>query len=486
MRIASFCLVLALAGGCSSGSFEVAPTAGDASVDSNAPPDDGATPDTTTGDGGDETPPPACDPAAVPDDAMGVFASPVGSDASGDGTRLKPYKSIAVAMKAARGIGRSRVFLDVGTYAEAVTFADATPGIFVEGGWKATGASWTRNCAAGARAQTVIAAPTAVAIFADAVTHRSGVRSLTIATKSKGATVPDASGESVIGVFVRGDGSQFALDDVEVVAGSAGDGGAASGGAAGAPIACTGYVCSAIAVGTHGAHGTAGPNGGAAKIPGSFGFSGFVPADGAAGTKGGNGAPGGPGGAGATRSCVGSCTGEGGVCGGFCGVIWTNRTGDTGKCGCPGGGGGFGKPGRGGGASVALLVVGDAQVDVTRSRLVAGNGGNGSPGGAGAEGATGAVGSGGASVACDTNCGRSPSCACVGVDQVTLAGGAPGGTGGTGGRGGNGGGGAGGPSYTIVAVSAAKVVVSDTALSYGNGGTAPDGAVIGTSGERFP
>ncbi|MBI2389782.1 MAG: hypothetical protein HYV09_09340, partial [Deltaproteobacteria bacterium] len=344
MRLASFCLMLVVAAGCSSGSFEVAPTTDDASAETA--PVDGATadaaPDATTGDGADANAP-ACDPAAVPDDAMGIFASPVGSDASGDGTRLKPYKSITVAMKAARGLGRSRVFLDVGTYAEAVTFADSTPGIFVEGGWKATGASWTRNCAAGARAQTVIAAPTGVAVLADLVTHRSGLRGVTIATKSKGATVPDTSGESIIGVFVRGDGSQFALDDVEIVAGSAGNGGAASGGAPGVPIACTGYACSPIATGTHGAHGSPGPNGAPAKIPGSFGFSGFVPADGAAGIKGSNGAPGGPGGAGATRSCVGSCTGEGGVCGGFCGVISTSRSGETGKCGCPGGGGGLGK-----------------------------------------------------------------------------------------------------------------------------------------------
>ncbi|MBI2389781.1 MAG: hypothetical protein HYV09_09335, partial [Deltaproteobacteria bacterium] len=62
--------------------------------------------------------------------------------------------------------------------------------------------------------------------------------------------------------------------------------------------------------------------------------------------------------------------------------------------------------------------------------------------------------------------------------------GCPGGGGGFGkpGRGG----GAGGPSYAIVAISKANVVVSDTALSHGTGGTAPDGAVIGTSGDRFP
>ncbi len=90
--------------------------------------------DASTSDANVDTSPPCDltgDPASAPcsvSDANGVFVSPSGSDASGDGRQAHPYASIGVAVTKAKAAAMVRVFVCAGTYADALSLGASASG----------------------------------------------------------------------------------------------------------------------------------------------------------------------------------------------------------------------------------------------------------------------------------------------------------------------------------------------------------------------
>ncbi len=473
------------------GVLALAVIAGCGSVDDRARGDGGAGADAGRTDGGDGDggpPPPPCDPDERPDESDGVFVSPTGAPTN-DGSAATPVDSIEAAIVIARTVGRTRVYLDAGTYAESVQIEDSPEGVFVEGGWRSEGISWSRNCDPDAALQTVIRSPDPVAVTFQDVTHPSGLSLLTVQTAPR-ALKPgaDTAGGSRIAVLVRGEGSSVRLLGVQLLPAAGDHGGPATAGTAGAAPACGGRVdCSNGAAGTPGAAGADAPG------TGTFDARGYGPVDGEAGVGAGTDGANGTGGDAANQSrsdCNTGCS-----CG-TCTTSWSGsdyngtETSTGGSCGCGGKAGGPGAAGRGGGASVALLVVGkNATVDVQNSLLRSGDGGDGSPGGVGGTGSEGTAGGASTDVRCHRmdcigGCGGGD-CSYNPVDPAPLIDAANGGSGGRGGDGGAGGGGAGGPSYSVVTVGGARIVRSESVLAHGDGGAGGNGAPGGASGETL-
>ncbi len=318
------------------------------SLDSgNLPPEGGANADAST----DADAAPTCVPR--PPSAAGIYVDGVnGSDATGDGTAGNPYQTIAAAIPVAEGAATQNVYLAPGTYAESVAFGDSLAGTTLIGGWTRNGASWASDCADGARTRTVIQGGT-IAVHVVSVIHPSGFAHLTIQTVASATAVADTPGVSLIGLLVEGAGSAITLDDVAVVSGAAAAGGSASAGTASTGvISCTGTGdCS------DGGAGIAPPAGTPAASAGSFSRTGFAPSDGQRGAAGFNGSNGTAGGGASSATNITGCnTG----CGTDCSVTsMTTLTSQQGFCGCGGVAGAPGLQGRGGGASVALLLAGD-------------------------------------------------------------------------------------------------------------------------------
>jgi hypothetical protein len=438
------------------------------------------------GDGDGEA---ECDPDAAPGD--GIFVSALtGDDDAGQGTALLPFASIGVGIQAALASQAHVIYLAQGTYAEAVVVPDHAGGLFIEGGWVVTGSTWTLDCSAGVVGKTVIAAPAdaSVAVTAQDVVHASGLRRLTVATAGAGASEPDQSGQSLTGVLVSGVGSVFSLADVDVIAGDGGAGGPASAGEPGADGPSPGAEESCTGTGdcSDGTDGGQAPAPGLpADAPGEFDEEGYHPSDGGPGTDGaagqhGTGSPQGP-------QVNGNCASQCACNNNSCGSPPTMESGQPGRCGCAGEGGRGGARGRGGGASVAVMIVGDgATLSVVASLLHAGKGGDGSEGGLGGAGGEGSPGVAGAPGVCHGGCatGGGPCENCYSAYPSELAGGAAGGTGGDGATGGRGGAGAGGHAYAVVRIAGGKLLLDEaTTLEVGAAGVgagtgdgkAPDG-----------
>jgi hypothetical protein len=148
--------------------------------------------------------------------------------------------------------------------------------------------------------------------------------------------------------------------------------------------------------------------------------------------------------------------------------------------------------GRGGGASVALLIAGmGATVSVEHTALHAGSGGDGSAGGAGGDPGPGAEGAPGSTTACDSKCvsvGDLIACQCQTSSSKMLSGGAAGQPGGDGGAGAHGGGGSGGPSYGVVLALGGKVQLDDASkamLVFATGGKGAGMAPSGGAATTF-
>jgi hypothetical protein len=441
----------------------------------------------TGGAGTADAGPPACDPKELPGD--GIFVSATnGDDTAGSGTPDLPLRTIQKGLAAAAASAKSTLYLDEGTYKEPVSIGAANTGVTLRGGFVQKGTVWQRDCSGIARGATVIASPTAVGVRITDVTTRVTLRTLTVLTRSIGATAAGAPGESCYGVFVSGDASTLELTDVTVTAGAGGDGGAVSAVINPPPATCDGFNdCST------GKDGSGGGDGPAAQA-GTFSSSGYAPGNGSVGTVGNPGANGTKGGDGAGATChLGSgCSGGAGPCSGhFCGDLTGTGTVQSGpgKCGCGGPGGAAGLGGEGGGASIALFVAGtNAAVSVTGSTLTAKAGGHGSSGAAGSNGGAGAAGSVGTAATCWGACQSvgSGTCNCEQPATYTITGGTAGGSGGTGGPGGKGGGGAGGASVAIVRIGGALVSVDATStVTFGPAGTGANGAAIGVAQREF-
>jgi hypothetical protein len=430
-----------------------------------------------------------CNPEYRTDANDGVFVvAQGGDDVNGLGTAASPFASITKGIAVANGSMLGRVYVGPGTYSETLNITDSPLGVSIEGGWQVSGEIWKQNCEPTVASLTTLLGGT-VAVQVMNVTHASQIANMTIKTAPVPPANTDADGESAIGVLVSGDGSSFSLLGVTVAAADAADAGTAGTRPQGSGVFGGGMNCG------DGAKGVTTPGGASASTPGIFAASGFIPS---AGMPGGSGTPGAPGIQGGPGSCANLFS-----CAIGCGMCYPAQTGQicgsSGVCGGGGGPGASGAPGRGGGASVALLAVGNATVvRVGRSSLTSGRGGAGSPGGAGGVGGPPSPGYPGTSQCRSTafQCSPAGTCSCGlfctdtawACDYQMTCGvaGSAGGGGGPGGDGGVGGAGAGGPSYTVVTVASATVVVdAASTLMFGSGGLSTGNAVSGGAAPTF-
>jgi hypothetical protein len=409
----------------------------------------------------------ACDPAAVPDPASGIFVDPAsGDDTAGTGDPGSPVKTIPVAVALAQSRIRANIYLAEGTYPSTLQLPAGTT-LYAEGGWLDAGGAWHRDCSGNARALTII---TGGVVAGGAF---GGLRSLSVLTAA-----------NLSNIAVRVTSGTMTIRDCVLQASAGSSGVAGSAGAAGANGSGNASTCGS---GANGAAGTEGSVG----VGGTFASDGtYVPGAAGAGTAGGGGAPGVVGASGSCQSCstelrnfcpIG-CKPELGCCDFVVVGCFTSAT--TG-CGVGGPGGQPGSAGTGGGASVALSVGVGASVKVFGSALIAENGGSGAAGGAGGAGGAGSAGAA-FTASCASSCAfdvNAQVCNTVSPTVETIA---AGGNGGAGGQGGNGGGGAGGPSFSLVQVgTGAATVDGATTLTFGTGGQGASGAPNGAAAATF-
>ncbi len=444
------------------------------------------------GDGGQPEP---CDPSEQP--VSGVFVSAVGGSDANDGGPAAPVRTLARALTVAGSSGVTTVFLDQGQYNDPVRLTGGE-GVTLRGGWRRTDGGWERDCRPDRRLGTELRSLGPV-VELRRVETGSELRDLTVSTRT-----PQDAGESSIALIV--DESALTLSNVKVVAGDGLNAPPVTPPPPPGVVNCDGF--------TDCREGDAGLSRDLVQPihsdGGTFTANGFIAGDGVAGMPGDNGQNGTPGGMGAgSMSCGdGMCAGcsppDGGVAGSCSGASMRTQRGNPGRCGCGGLGGPGGPAGRGGGASVALLAVNGARVELRASELLAGKGGNGSLGAAGANSGTGRQGMAGTGTLCPPPCAFVPSApqTCPTLDPPLLgtcfpggdaswltnpsnllAGGQPGGFGGAGGRGQRGGDGAGGSSHAIVEVGSmtSVTVVNGTVLRAGQGGAGAGSAPGGRS-----
>src|ERR1700690_662899 len=127
--------------GASSGSFV-------GCVGDDASNSDAATNDATTGSdagGKDASGDGATGCAArTADDTAGIFIAQTGEDVSGCGARSNSCKTLQYGIAAAKATtGKTTVYVASGSYQESIVL-DAP--ITIEGGWKASGSTWTPVC----------------------------------------------------------------------------------------------------------------------------------------------------------------------------------------------------------------------------------------------------------------------------------------------------------------------------------------------------
>lgn len=425
-------------------------------------PDSGPAPSADGGEDGAPLPPPTapCDPAAQPA-AAAIFVSTTGDDLLG-GTRAAPVKSVGKALALAKTQGATDVYVDEGIYGEEVTLASATA---IHGGWKATGATWTKDCAPGVSSLTVLRSTTARVVTVSGFAGTAGLDTLTLSTKGQADPT-----QSTVAIFVSG--ASLTMTGVDLTAGIGGDGTTPAAPGVVANRTCNGFSCSS------GGDGPTGTPGTAAGV-GNFSLTGWVPATGTAGQTGTQGEHGAAGGAGSSATdCVQGC-GATPTC--AAGGLGTS-SGGTGTCGCGGLGGAPGAPGTSGGASVGVMLVGPGTLTASFSNIATGRGGNGAAGGQGGQGGPGTNGAGGTAGFCAGSCYYDATAMACYYSGTGLGGGAAGGKGGKGGQGGQGGGGSGGPAYGVVAMQGAQLAIAPTvAFKVGAGGAGAGGAPMGSA-----
>ncbi len=413
---------------------------------------------------------------ATPKDAMFVVPPALIQPGTPDGSLTRPFTSIADAIGAAAAEQKARVIVSAGTYAENIALNALSAALTIEGGWSFESSTWVHVCDATSDSYR----PTIKGASSDTPTlHVSGTQTQVLTLHALRITTPASAsaGQSQIAIHVTS--STVTLDDVDVVAGDAGDGQTpTTPPPAPGQIQCDGLtLCGPTDTNLDG---NPGPEGAAPTTGGTFDTVGFTPASGLAGGQGEPGRNGTSGGTSLPITCF------------VCSTDVTNckqvpdpgKTGTPGKCGCGGLGGNGGLPGGGGGASVGLLATSKATITITNSAITSGDGGdgaqgqNGGPSGDGSDGTPGQ-----ASDTCENDVNDMASCQvaasstgnkCKAFNTVktSSSGGAAGGKGGTGGPGGKGGPGAGGPSYAVVSIgSDVKIDEATTKLKHGNGGT---------------
>ncbi|HEY6725324.1 MAG TPA: hypothetical protein VI197_14915, partial [Polyangiaceae bacterium] len=418
--------------------------------------------------------PPMCDGELLPgDDACvvaeeyGVFVSPGGDDATGDGTRESPFGTLQKAADAASESGK-RVYACAteGEYGAGLTLAEGHDGLELFGAFDCSDWSYQSELRANVAPEAGVALSVSeieTSLELDGFTFESA-DATTPGESSIAATIRASSGVVLRSVTLRAgtgaDGApgvtmsftypeKSALDGVDgtgdsggvapivscpsgdTTRGGPGGGVAPNDGSLGTPNhegpggegGIVGADCT-TGIGKTGTDGPTGTEGPGATVVGALDNGNWTPAG---GSDGGHGLPGqgGGGGAGATNGGGGS--------------------GGAGGCGGAGG-----KAGGGGGASIALLLV-DAAVTLVDSQVVASDAGDGGDGSGGQEGQQ---------EFGDFGAGDPAGC--------------PGGRGGLGGNGGAGGGGAGGISVGIL-IEGSAPTLTNTEVVVGAEGFAGDG-----------
>lgn len=433
-----------------------------------------------------------CVPAEAPgpvDDACGAFVSAVnGDDAKGDGTKSRPFRTIARALQKSNTV----YSCNAATIVEALALEGD---VAVFGGLDCM-AGW----AYAPKTRTEWHAPAGEIPVRVAELGRLSLRDLEIvapdAVEPSGSSIgilaePDATVElkrctvkagrgahakppplpasaGMIGApgeqgsdgcadnvpsTAPGLGGQGICDDVDVSGGAGGPGlpgGSGADGSDGSPTPGAGDAghggkkqdATQCEAGHSGAKGDVGIDGGGGQSVGSISKDGYL------GSSGGDGARGGP--------------GQGGGGGGGARSCWNAKAGPAGGGGGSGGcGGEGGKGGAPGGASIGVLSL-NAKLLVSELLIVASEGGEG---GDGAQGGPGGMGG----LAGNAGSGDPAAQACTG------------GKGGDGGKGGRGGGGAGGPSIGI-AYRGVAPPKSGVEILVGAGGKGGKGASSSSDG----
>jgi hypothetical protein len=442
--------------------------------------DSSETPDTSVAeDAGVDAADVTC-PDVVPDEATGIFVTPMGTNSGTCGTRTTPCKTLTHAVTRAGAAFRTKVYAARGTYVERLTLA---ANVEVIGGWNVAGTTWKRACIKPDEI-VVVRAPALQNITVEARDLGGEARLSLLKIESKPAAdlLP---GESVYGVVAVGTTTTLVMNDVIIETGNAAPGANGPKGDAGA-VAPTACAPGAAAPGTAGTQGAGAPAG---QFDPASGYTAGDAAAGGSGTAGGNGtaSPRAP-------TCVtcGTCALNALMLG--CDFTANPPPQACGKEGTPGCGGGPGDPGgpaTGGGSSVGVFAW-DANVTINGSRVKSGDAGNGGAGGAGGTGGAASKGAAGAAtndcvVGCTFNAGA------VKCDPVMGHGdgGAAGGNGASGGGGGPGGGGGGGSSFAVYQGGAGFVTTgAGTTLAHGKAGTGGGPvAGVGASGaaaDRVP
>lgn len=396
------------------------------------------------------------------DPALALHVAPQGSDASGDGTRERPFRTVARALAAATGEDVS-LHLCAARFEESLAVTSPTRRLAITGGFACPNASNPWQSGAG---ETAIAGTSSNA-------HRFEVRALRVRSLRIEALDARAdSGASSIAVDVRtSDGAAF--DRALVVAGngSAGSAGVAATSVAAAGLDGRAAVGSAGGIAPERTCGTAvfsrGGSGGSGAGGSTRGASGSTSA-GVAGNAGSSGdeatsrncSAGGRGADGTTRPVVGDASdelqtdtlvaaagrsgndgdpGQGGGGGGTASAREGAPSGASGGCGGAGGAGG-----NGGGSSVAIVVRSGSLV-LMDTQLRTGDGGGG---GAGARGSNGAPGGRG-----------------INLNEGATAGPCSSGDGGYGAGGAGGEGGHGGAAIGVLALAAGAVTVDGEVIT---------------------
>ena len=447
----------------------------DATVDATLPSNDASPTDNDTGtppDTGANPPlPDASEDAGCappPDATKGAFVNATGGqDGPQCGTAQAPCATIQQGILRAQALAVANVFVAQGNYFGPIALVK---GITVQGGFAASGGTWSALCAPQAIDAVVVSGSNqdSVTVTAQNLGGAAALDTLTVLSKPAASVT---SGETVYGIVAQGTTTTLALNNVIVRIAAGGSGTPGAPGAAGGVAADDGG-CGA---GT-GAPGTAGGAGTEAPV-GMFVDGGYVWSAGSVGQTGNAGGNGTAGGAGLCPPDVTACYCGPGI---KCTVGQPGVCGENGLSGCGGPGGTGGTPGGGGGSSVAVLVSG-ATLTGTGGIVQASNGGAGGGGGDGGAGGTPTEGAHGASGTCETTCSCVPSFCCIPGGPVGYDGGSAGGQGGAGGAGGQGAGGAGGWSCAYAVLADASVAWAGTKLLFGDAGSG--GAPNGPSGQ---
>ena len=393
-----------------------------------------------------------CQERAV-DEVLGLFVDKSGSDGPNCGAVSLPCQTIQHALDRASLIGKSVVYVAASSspYVESITMPE---GVRVEGAWGAVGETWTPICTAQASQAVIVQAPAdqAVTVTVDGLGSGTTVGTAELArlTVRSKAEADVLTGESLYGIFARGETTRVVLERVNVDMANAGDGTPGTAGSPGADGATTGCVPAS--------DGATPPDGasGAGAPPGTFTSDGYEPPPvaetGQSGEDGQNGS------AAPTPSCF-DCVFDQPLIG--C-QIFGNVCPESGRPGCGGKAGAGGTAGASAGSSIGVYLW-EARLEVVfGGALGAGDGGDGGDGGDIGTGGLGMPGAEGPGI----SCGLGPnSC---GPNSAPPS--PPGGPGGNGSAGGRGGGGAGGYSYAVYRGGAATFTQTGVTFTHGSAG----------------